>query len=258
MKPPSMNPVIVMPMNDPTGVIFNNIRHVVADLKHLFHKAIVSIPSETEWKQPAYLRWLQSDSFFNVLKLDQDTEVGQQFLALYNYAVRVCPPHQVLHLGYPDRIAYALQGPYRAQFLDDAKYNSSTPMLFQRSAKAWKTHPESYRRLESMVTELGEVLFRKKLDYAWCYLAVEIEDLKHIIPQVTYPGMAMVAEIILSLQEKLTTRDVDWLAWEDPFILDKDALTLMKERDRSIDETQKRLGYVIPMLTILKDAYLRR
>jgi hypothetical protein len=61
----------------------------------------------------------------------------------------------------------------------------------------------------------------------------------------------MVAEMILHIQDRVKTRDVDWLAWEDPFILSRDALELKTERENSLEETQKRLSYVIPMVELL-------
>jgi hypothetical protein len=47
---------------------------------------------------------------------------------------------------------------------------------------------------------------------------------------------------------------LDWLAWEDPFIYGHDAKQLRRERENSPLETQKRLGYVIPMLQLLEAA----
>jgi len=61
----------------------------------------------------------------------------------------------------------------------------------------------------------------------------------------------MVAEMIFYLQDKIQTRDVDWLAWEDPFILSRDSTALMCERENSLDETKKRLHYVLPMIETL-------
>jgi hypothetical protein len=63
--------------------------------------------------------------------------------------------------------------------------------------------------------------------------------------------LSMVAEMIFYLQDDLHTRDVDWLAWEDPFILSRDAAELKREREKSLEETQKRLSYVLPMLETL-------
>ena len=57
--------------------------------------------------------------------------------------------------------------------------------------------------------------------------------------------------MVLLLIDRIHTQDVDWLAWEDPFILTRDAQQLKAERENSQQETYKRLTYVIPMLQLL-------
>ena len=71
------------------------------------------------------------------------------------------------------------------------------------------------------------------------------------MPKVKNPDLSMVAEMIFYLQDKIQTRDVDWLAWEDPFILARDAAGLKQERENSLEETHKRLSYVLPMIQTL-------
>ena len=61
----------------------------------------------------------------------------------------------------------------------------------------------------------------------------------------------MVAEMAYYMQDEVKTKDVDWLAWEDPFILNRDADELKRERELSLDETNKRLEYVLPMIETL-------
>ena len=55
-------------------------------------------------------------------------------------------------------------------------------------------------------------------------------------------------------ERAIRTKDVDWLAWEDPFLTGRDACQLKREREESLQETRKRLAYVIPMLQILDAA----
>jgi hypothetical protein len=59
------------------------------------------------------------------------------------------------------------------------------------------------------------------------------------------------AELALLLKDQLTTRTVEWLAWEDPFLEGRHPLELKRERESSLDETRKRLGYVIPIMKVL-------
>jgi hypothetical protein len=40
----------------------------------------------------------------------------------------------------------------------------------------------------------------------------------------------MVAELVLMLKDKVQTKDVDWLAWEDPFIYSRNPQELKKEK----------------------------
>jgi len=75
--------------------------------------------------------------------------------------------------------------------------------------------------------------------------------LHEIMPLVKNPDMSMVAEMIFYLQDNIQTRDVDWLAWEDPFIFERDATELKYERENSLVETNKRLKYILPMLETL-------
>jgi hypothetical protein len=125
------------------------------------------------------------------------------------------------------------------------------PLIFQRSQYAWETHPQNYRELETLVTTVGKNLFGRELDYAWCHLVVSAGQLRKVMPRVKNPDLSMVAEMIFYLQDNIQTRDVDWLAWEDPFILGRDALQLKHQRENSLAETRKRLRYVLPMIETL-------
>ena len=46
-------------------------------------------------------------------------------------------------------------------------------------------------------------------------------------------------------------RNVDWLEWEDPFLLKRSAQDLKREREESVEETEKRLAYVLPTVQTL-------
>jgi hypothetical protein len=55
----------------------------------------------------------------------------------------------------------------------------------------------------------------------------------------------------LYLKGYLITKDVDWLSWEDPFILGKNPKTFKEERERNPQENEKRLSYVMPIIKLL-------
>ncbi len=124
-------------------------------------------------------------------------------------------------------------------------------MLFTRSDTAWMSHPQNYYAIEQFATQAGQYLFGKSLDFAWCHLAVQASQLAEIMPGVTTQDLSLLAEMVLYLEEAIKVKAVDWLAWEDPFLLIRDALVLKSERENSEVETQKRLAYIIPTLQAL-------
>lgn len=247
-----MKPAIAFPYTDPDGTMFPRLQAITEDLKNHFEHAYLSAP-------PSTLGWLQqknqilADSFFTVFPVEEGKLIGEHFASLYRLTAESAHPNQFIHLCYLDRISFALETKYRDSFLADINSLSSEnlPIIFQRSTYAWETHPQNYRELERMVTTVGKNLFDKELDYAWCHIVVTAEQLREIMPLVKNPDLSMVAEMIFYMQDKIYTRDVDWLAWEDPFIFKRPDEELKRERENSLVETQKRLKYVLPMIETL-------
>ena len=116
---------------------------------------------------------------------------------------------------------------------------------------AWETHPQNYCEIEGIVTTVGRSLFGRELDYAWCHIVLRTGQLREIMPLVRNPDLSMVAEMIFYLQDDIQTRDVDWLSWEDPFILARDLAELKHERENDLEETHRRLSYALPMIQTL-------
>lgn len=247
-----MRPALAFPYNDPDGTMLPHIQTILPDLKNHFDHAYVGAP-------PLSIKLLQqnnlihADSFFTVFPIAEDKLIGEAFAHLYQRAAETAPPDQPLHLCYPDRLAFALEGEYRESFLADVDSltEDDLPLIFQRSQIAWDTHPQNYRELEGIVTTVGKNLFGKELEYGWCHIVVRAGQLREILPLVKNPDLSMVAEMIYYLQDDIKTRAVDWLAWEDPFIFERDAVELKHEREHSLAETRKRLSYVLPMIETL-------
>jgi len=247
-----MKPALAFPYNNPDGTMLPHIQTILPDLKNHFDHAYVSAPpSSLELLQQNNL--IHTDSFFTVFPVAEDKLVGEHFASLYQRAAETAHPDQPLHLCYPDRVAFALEGAYRDSFLADVDSLSTKdlPLIFQRSLTAWETHPQNYRELEGIVTSVGKNLFGLELDYGWCHIVVHAGQLREIMSLVKNPDLSMVAEMIFYMQENIHTRAVDWLAWEDPFILKHNAAELKHERENSLAETNKRLKYVLPMLQTL-------
>ncbi len=247
-----MRPALAFPFNDPDGTMFHHLQAILPDLREHFEVAYVCPPVSTQ-KWVEHMRQLRQDHFFTIYPADRQMQIGEHFAYLYRCAAESAPPDQIIHLCFLDRLAFALEGAYREAFLNDidSLSGSAVPLIFQRSQHAWETHPQNYRDLEGMVTTVGFHLFGKALDYAWCHIAVRAGELRQIMPLVKNPDLSMVAEMIFYLQDRIRTRNVDWLAWEDPFILSRDARELKHERENSPEETRKRLSYTLPMIETL-------
>lgn len=247
-----MKPALAFPYNDPDGMMLPHLQVILPDLKNHFDHAYISAPPSS-FKLPRQKDLIHADNFFTVFPVDENKSIGEHFASLYQRAAETAHPDQPLHLCYPDRMAFALEGTYKAAFLADVDSLpiDDLPLIFQRSQFAWDTHPQNYRELEGIVTSVGKNLFGLELDYGWCHIVVHAGQLREIMPLVKNPDLSMVAEMIFYMQDNIHTRDVDWLAWEDPFIFQRDAHELKREREQSLDETNKRLKYVLPMLETL-------
>ena len=247
-----MRPALAFPFSDPDGTMFQHLQAILPHLKAHFECAYICPPLSTQ-KRVEHIQQLHTDDFFTIFPAEREMQIGEHFAYLYQRAGHAAPPEQILHLCYLDRLAFALKGEYRELFLSDVDSiaDNNVPLIFQRSQKAWDTHPQNYHDLEGIVTTVGRTLFGRDLDYAWCHIALSAGDLREIMPLVKNPDLSMVAEMIFYLQDHIQTRDVDWLAWEDPFVLSRDPIELKHERENSIAETRKRLSYILPMIDTL-------
>jgi hypothetical protein len=247
-----VKPVLAFPFTDPDGTMFPHLQAILSDLKSHFDHGYICPPLST-LKNKEHMDTLQADDFFTIFRVDREMQIGEHFAYLYQRAADAEHSERIIHLAYVDRLAFALEGQYREALLADVDSltNREVPVIFQRSEKAWETHPQNYRELEGMVTTVGRNLFGRELDYAWCHIALSAGQLREIMPRVKNPGLSMVAEMIFYIKGEVQTRDVDWLSWEDPFLLNRDAAELRQERENSLEETRKRLGYVRPMIETL-------
>jgi len=250
---PPEKPALVMPFHDPDGSMFRHLEIILPDLESHFERAYLTVPDATAQLQPENVDRLQADDFFQLYPVTKTSPVGEHFAFLYQHVVQEADPEQILHLCFIDRLSFALRTKYREQFLADVNslLPEHLPLIFQRSADAWSTHPKNYFEIETFASRMGQILFNKWLDYGWCHLVLQAKHLREIMPKVKSPELSMVAEMVLHLQRNIHTRDVDWLAWEDPFILGCNADELKRERENSLEETQKRLSYILPMVEIL-------
>lgn len=240
---------LVFPFHDPNNIETKYLQKILPILKANFKSAFVSVTPKTIQANPEAVNFLNSDKFFVVNRNPTDSLVGDHFLSAYRNAAVNSNPDEILHLCTSDRLAFILLSNFRDIFLADIK-KPTLPLLFIRSKKAWATHPRNYQAVESMVTEVGKVLFGKSLDFAWCHLAISVKQLKPILPELTAHDLVICAQLIMNLKN-IRTKPVDWLSWEDPFIFEKDPKTFKLERERDPKEFEKRMSYVLPEVSYL-------
>jgi hypothetical protein len=246
---PCMQPILVTPLNDPQGFIFLHLQAIEPVLKQLFSQAVLGVTRITFQGQPQAMERLGADPFY-VLFPAPEEPVGRQFAALFRQAVTENQPGQILHLCFLDRLAFILQGYHHDLFMQEisALRPADTPLLFTRSVKAWNSHPRNYCEIEQFSSRVGEYLFGRTLDFAWCHLAVQASVLGEALAQVRNSDLSVLAEIVLDLMDSLRVKEVDWLEWEDPFLLGREPAELKSEREASRLETEKRLAYILPTL----------
>jgi len=248
-----MVPALVLPFHDPSGALLTQLASIAPTLRQLFARAFLSVSPATERLHPQNIQNLRDDPFFVVNANLPDTLPGDHYLAGYSSAIAHTHPDQLLHLCDIDKLATILQSHQRERFLADiaALNTATTPLLFQRSPRAWATYPRPYREIEQIAITLGQYLFQRYLDFAWSYLVIRAADLQAITPSIRQRTFGMLAEIVLLLRDRLHTQEVDWLFWEDPFIEARDPDELRGEREASPQEIQKRLRANAPIIQLL-------
>ena len=192
---------VVLPIHDPDGLIFHHLDRIAPLLKGHFLTAFLGVTAITNDRYPVQVNELARDDFFQLFVTPRDAHIGRQFKILYQQAASSSPPDQILHLCYPDRLAFALQDEFRDQFLMDitAITPDRTPIIFQRSPKAWETHPRNYYEIESFITTVSTRLLGKAIDFAWCHLALQAFQLTEVLANVKRHDLSMVAEMIIPI-----------------------------------------------------------
>lgn len=248
-----MKTILVTLAHDPQGLLLPHLQVIAPQLKQLFDQAFLSIGPVTRARQAQAIDHLAQDPFFTFVEHTTDLPVGEDLRQLYAYAAQQVPSDAILHLCFVDRVIFALRSEQHEAFANDMRtlQTDQTPLLYQRSEWAWAAHPINYRRLEAMVTDVGEMLYGRRFDFAWCHLAVQAGQLQEALTEVTKSDFSVCAELVLWLKDSLATKDVDWLTWEDPFLLQREGQQLKSEREADPKETRKRLHYVLPMLQVL-------
>jgi hypothetical protein len=242
-----MKHIVVFPLHGELMIQWLN--KVTPEIKGIFDKAVVSVTPMTEETQKDKLTMLAADKFFDLNYNLAGTKQGEHFVKGIRKAAELADDDDLVHLCTLDRLSVAITI-NRAEFKKDMELEktSQTPILYERSDKAWGTHPKNYRAIEDMATIVGKRLFGVEMDYFWNDLAVKGELLSQLSANIDPDSLKFLAQLIVPIRNQLTIKKVDWGEWEDPTFFGLDPATLKKEREESKDEDQKRMGYVLPTI----------
>jgi hypothetical protein len=243
-----MQASIVLPIHDPGGIVIPFLWQIESALKQLFQHAFVGLTPATIELQTEQVERLRADPFYILNYNWPGSLLGDHFRSAYASALTFVTPETPLHLCDIDRVAFGFLTAHRSAFINDLleANKSAQPVLFQRSAKAWATYPENYRQIEGWLTQTGQLLFGQAYDFAWSHLCIRASLLAQVLPKTSSRDFGLLIELVLLLQHQLITRQVDWLEWEDPFILGRSPEELRHERESSRAETLKRLRGMLP------------
>jgi hypothetical protein len=243
-------PDLVLPYHDPEAIVYPHMMSIRDELASRFGRAFISISPRTQQDQPAMIEALTRDRFFVVNFNDPASVLGDHYVSAMRSALHHCAPESVLHICDIDRVAYVLHTDHREEYLADLQIAASTrtPLLFQRSERAWQTYPANYREIESWAIRAGQMIFGRYLDFAWSYFVIPARDLAAVLPRLHHRDFKILVQMVLLTLPTLQTKDVDWLAWEDPYILGMDADDLRQRRETDPQETHKRLRGLTPIM----------
>ena len=133
-------------------------------------------------------------------------------------------------------------------------------MVFERNPAAWATHPANYKEVEGMTTRLGELLFGGTVDWCPCALIFGGDVSRAILRGSSISSYAVWPEWLLLAAKHgatITSTEVDWLAWEDPFWARADAETLKRAQENDPLQVVKRIQMHAPMALLFAEPRFR-
>lgn len=250
--------ILTFPYYDPDGQYNRSFQRQLAVLQSAFDAVCVSVVSPTGGDNADFVRYLKAQGCA-VFDNPAGATIGDQS----REALRLALEHtdQPIFFGFLDRILFALETEWRRLFLQDIKvYCTAEFLVFERSQAAWNTHPSNYREIEHMVSRMFELLCGRSIELMPCALLMSHDAASVIASQSTSPHHEVWAEWALLAMKNgipITTRKVDWLAWEHPYWAGINPGELKHDRESSPDEVIKRIKMNVPVASMLTEERFR-
>jgi hypothetical protein len=251
--------VLTFPYYDPDGQYNCAFQHQLGALQSAFDVVCVSVAPPTGEDNADFVRYLEAQGCA-VFGNPTGATIGDQS----RRALRLALQHteQPIFFGFLDRILFALEIEWRRLFLQDLKvYETAEFLVFERSQAAWDTHPSNYREIEQMVVRMFELLCGRSIELMPCALILSHDAASAIVGQSTSPSHEVWAEWMLLAMKNgipITTRKVDWLAWEHPYWEGIHPTELRRSREDNPDEVIKRIKMNVPVALMLTEERFRQ
>ena len=248
--------VLTFPYHDPSGKYNSIFKKNFSILKKIFNQIFISITPLTYKQNKEFINLLSSEGMI-VYTNKVDSYIGDHFRSALSISLKKITSKEQVFFSFIDRILYILESENAEDFIKDLKQAEVGKLtIFERSTKAWNSHPENYREMEEFVNSLLKRFSGLDLEVNFCALMLNKEIAGKILSSSQSKGWEVPGEwLLLAIKNSLSisTKKVDWLSWEDPFWEKVDKYQLMKEREKSKDETLKRIKTNLPFLKLLTE-----
>jgi hypothetical protein len=229
-------------------------------LQSTFDRVCVSVVPPTGQGNDRLLRLLQHRGC-PLCRVDPGTTIADHARAALRLAVEGADRSQHVFFGFLDRILFALETGWHDSFVRDVHTCQEAPCLvFERSPSAWSTHPANYREIEQMASRTCELLCGQPVDLMPCALVLSLPLARAVLAQSLSLYYEVWGEWILlaaSSGAPIRTRQVDWLAWEDPHWEGVPADALKRQREDDPQETIRRIKRSVSAMLMLTDERFR-
>jgi hypothetical protein len=248
--------ILSFPLHDPHSIELPQLIKILPTLEEISSQIHIALTPATLKQNINAAILLKQFKSVHLVECVEGTTVGDHFMTAITSAVSVADDDSIIHICNTDRIINEINN-HKDIFIKDLNDSVSAPAtLFIRSQKSWQTHPTNYYLAEKLLSDFSNLLFKKNLDFVWCQMSVKAFELRKIVQLLKSHGFSdlrLHAYLLYLLKDIVTLKEVDWLDWEDPYVLNIDPSKLRHEKENSIEETKKRLSYVSQIMGMLID-----
>jgi hypothetical protein len=248
--------ILAFPYHDPEGKCNLVLQRQLGTLGAFFDAICIGATPKTIEGNARFVSELKEQGCL-IYENSPNSAIGDHSRTILQVALDHTPGHRPIFFGFLDRFLFALETEHRGNFLQDLdRHRAATYMVFERSPRAWSTHPANYAEVERMLSRMGELLYGSYMELSPCAFILNPETAAILLRTSTTDSWAVWAEWLLLAakhQIPITVERVDWLAWEDPFWEHADADNLKRAQENSHQEVVKRIQMNAPIALLMTE-----